>query len=373
MKYAYLQLFALALITGLLSCKKERYSDALYITGTEENATTSLSVDNSAVSTAISVTASGLVASDITVQLEIDTSLIAKYNKANGGKTFKALPTAAYELSSDKVTLKAGTSISDAITLDIQSPQLITDGTGYLVPVKISQANGGIRILESSRVLYVIIRKVVRMTVASLTGNYFKVDFSQNNAALKNMTAISYEARVLVNNFQNSSPFISSVMGIEENFLMRFGDVTIEKNQLQMAGGPTVLTIPTGFSTGIWYHVAVTYDGNVENMYVNGVLAATKTAARTVDLTSGDFYIGYSANGRRLDGAIAECRVWSRALSRAEIVNGLCGVDPASKGLEAYWKMNEGEGNILHDISGKGHNATASNTITWVPDVRCDQ
>ncbi|MET6998890.1 DUF1735 and LamG domain-containing protein [Chitinophaga defluvii] len=365
----------MALITCIISisCKKEHYTDALYITGTEENTSTSLTVDNSPVSTAISVTSSGLATSDITVQLAIDTSLIPKYSQANGGKSFKALPAGTYKLSADKVTIKAGSSISDAITFNIQSPAQISDGAGYLVPVKINSVSGGPRVLESSRVLYIIVRKVVRMTVASLTGNYFKVDFSQNNATLKNMTAISYETRVMVNNFQGGSPFISSVMGIEENFLMRFGDVTIDKNQLQMAGGTTALTVPTGFSTGVWYHVAVTYDGNVENIYVNGTLMATKTAARTVDLTSGDFFIGRSAGGRLLDGAVSECRVWSRALSKTEIVNGLCGVDPASKGLEAYWKMNEGEGNIIHDISGHGRNAIAAGTVQWIPGVRCDQ
>lgn len=356
-----------------ISCKKERYSDAIYITGTEENATTALSIDKKPVSTAVSITASGLVANDITVQLQVDNGLIGAYNKANGNKSFKALPDGTYNLSADQVTIKAGTNISNAITLNITSPDKIADGAGYLVPVRISSVSGNMRVLESSRVLYILVRKVLYMTVASLTNNYFKVDFSKNNDALKSMSAVTYEARVMVNSFQSYSPFISSVMGIEENFLLRFGDVTIDKSQLQMAGGGAALTIPTPFSTGVWYHVAVTFDGSIENMYVNGALVATKSLSRTVDLTSGDFYLGRSAGGRQLDGALSECRVWSRALSKAEILNGLCGVDPASKGLEAYWKLNEGQGNVASDISGKGHNATAAGPVKWIAGVRCDQ
>ena len=60
---------------------------------------------------------------------------------------------------------------------------------------------------------------------------------------------------------------------------------------------------------------------------------------------------GYG-NKQRYDGRIAEIRVWDRALSASEIQLGLCGVDPASEGLKAYWKMNEGEGHIFYDSVG---------------------
>ena len=162
-------------------------------------------------------------------------------------------------------------------------------------------------------------------------------------------------------------------MGIEENFLLRFGDVTVKPNQLQMAGGLTATNVSMEFATGTWYHIAAVYNGSQLKIYVNGGEVATKTANRTVDLTSAlGFYFGYSASGRLLDGAISEARVWSKALTKAEIINGMCGIDPATPGLEGYWKFNETSGNIAYDISGKGHNATATSALVRIPNVRCN-
>ncbi|ASZ12246.1 DUF1735 and LamG domain-containing protein [Chitinophaga pendula] len=363
----------LLLATGIFSCKKETYSDALFITGTETNSSTALTVDQSASSTAISITSSGLASNDITVQLAIDTTLIAAYNQANR-KNYKAPPSDLYSLSKGTVIIKSGTHISDAVAFTMRSNQGLQEGVSYMVPVTISHVSGGEKVLASSKTIFIIINKVIRSTVASITENYFKCDFSKNNDQLKNMRAISYEARVLVNNFDDHSPFISSLMGIEETYLLRFGDVTISKDQLQQAGGKP-LTVPTSFATGRWYHIASTYDGSVQRIYVDGVLAVQESVSRTIDLTNtwaGGFHLGYSADGRLLDGLISECRVWSKALTQAEIQDGMCGVNPASPGLVAYWKLNEGTGNTAFDLSGNKHDAVAQRNVTWVTNVRCN-
>lgn len=367
---------ACCILSGLGACHKAVYSnsgDAVFITGTETNHATSLSVDTTASSTAISITASALTGTDVTARLKIDTGLIAGYNTANG-KSYVAPPAGSYSLAGDKVTIISGKNVSDAVDLTINSSRDLKDGVAYMVPVTISNITGGLRVLESSRTVYVIVNKVIRATVASITGNYFTCDFSQNNTGLKAMTAISYEARVLVNSFQSGSPFISSLMGIEENYLLRFGDVTISKDQLQQAGGGA-LTVAAPFATNTWYHVALTYDGSTQKIYVNGIVAASRSLSRTVDLTStysGGFHIGYSAGGRLLNGQISECRVWSRALSQTEIIDGMCGVDPKSSGLVAYWKLNEGTGNTSYDLSGNHHDAVAAGSVTWIPAVRCN-
>ena len=41
---------------------------------------------------------------------------------------------------------------------------------------------------------------------------------------------------------------------------------------------------------------------------------------------------------------------------------GACGVDSKSKGLVAYWKLNEGEGHIFHDATGNGYDMDWSKT-----------
>ncbi len=355
-----------------LSCKKSAsYHDVVYLTMAEKSNSTILTADNNGAELALSVSASNLVGSDITATIATDTTLVARYNTLTG-KQYSPLPKGSYSLSASSVTIKSGSTISDAIKFKVSSVRDFQDGVSYIMPITIQSATG-LPVLDASRTLFVIVKRVVITTVASLKGNYFKVDFSTNNSTLKAMTAVTYEARVMANNFQQSSPFISSIMGIEENFLFRFGDVTVKPNQLQLAGGVTATNVSMDFSTGIWYHLAGVYDGSKLQIYVNGTLVATTVASRTIDLTDpGGFYFGRSAGGRLLDGYISEGRVWSRALTQSEIINGMCGINPASTGLVGYWKFNEGTGNIAHDISGNGHDATAASAVTWTPNVRCN-
>ncbi len=40
-------------------------------------------------------------------------------------------------------------------------------------------------------------------------------------------------------------------------------------------------------------------------------------------------------------------------------------VDPASDGLVAYWKFNEGSGNVIADRTGNGNDAKAVNAVVW--------
>ncbi len=372
MKYVnYIPVFFLLLIS-IYACKKNDLNkNVVYLAAAETNNVTTLTVENTGGEFVILSKSSKPVSSPVSIKVITDNTLINAYNEENN-KQFSPLPENSYELSAETQTIAAGTNISDKVSLKITSAAGFEDGKSYMIPVRIQSVSGSnTSVLEASKTLYIIINKVIIATVASLTNNYLKVDFAKGGDALKSLTNLSLEARIMVNSFQASSPFISSIMGMEENFLLRFGDVTVKPNQLQVAGGPTATNVSTEFSTGTWYHLAAVYNGSQLRVYVNGELAATKDAGRTIDLSNG-FHIGYSANGRLLDGAISEARVWTRALTQAEINNGMCVVDPASNGLLAYWKFNESTGNTVTDISGHGYDAIANRAITWIPNIRCN-
>ncbi len=368
-------------ITGLLligialnACKKNNLQDyqSVYITAAEQTETATLSADDSGGELSISVSTSQLVEQDVQVEIATDTSLIRAYNQRTG-RNYAALPEGSYALESNNLTVSRGTNISSGVNFSVRSVADFREGVSYIMPIRITRANG-ISILEASQTIYVVINRIIISSVASLTNNYFTVDFSNSN--LNAMRTITMETRVMVNRFQTNSPFISSVMGIEETFLMRFGDVTVANNQLQIAGGVTATNVGMTFSPEVWYHIAAVYNGNSLFVYVDGRLVAqNNNVVRTIDLTSnfgGGFRIGFSAGGRLLDGYISESRVWSRALSQTEISNGACGIDPSSNGLIAYWKFNESTGNVANDISGNGYNAIAVRPVTWLPDVRCN-
>ena len=105
-----------------------------------------------------------------------------------------------------------------------------------------------------------------------------------------------------------------------------------------------------------------------------------ETQGETIDLTSDNakgFHLGASyGRGRTLNGYVAECRVWTRALSQAEIANNMNYVDPTSDGLLAYWRMNawepkeSGSGNIVRDLTGHGYDAIGDSSNPTMMDTK---
>lgn len=385
MKTKYI-LYPVLIFSLLLSCKNaDDFQDMIYFTGTEKSTTAKFAIDGPT-NIGISITASTKVESDIAVQVKAAPEMIDGYNKAND-KQYMALPEGSYDLSTTQVTITEGQNVSEQIRFSINSLDNFEEGVTYCMPVTITGTDGGLPVLEPCRTLYVVIDRTIITHAASLTGNYFKVPFS-TNPDLSSVPHVSMEARVLVNSFQSSNPYISSLIGIEEHFLLRFGDVTINKEQLQLAGGGYPLTSTIDFATGTWYHVAIVYDGSKLKLYINGVLNATTDAPRgninLASASSGGFHIGYSAGGRYLNGAISEARVWTKALTEVEIQSNMCYVDATTPGLLAYWRFNEGqkiideesggEIDLVKDWTGNGYDLQpARGEIVWIEGVRCPE
>lgn len=357
------------------ACKNDEVpvsENAIYLEGDLGTNTISANIEDSEVSVPISVRAAKPVDNQVRASIHVDESSVEEYNK-NNGTHYTALPAEYYTLLDSNYIIEKEKYISNTGVLNIKSLSGLPVDKKYMIPVTITSTTNT-PLLNASKTLYIVTNRTITTRAASLTNNYFKVDFSQNNQGLDAMKTITYEARVFVNKFQSGNPFISFVMGIEENFLLRFGDVTIQPSQLQVAGGDTAVTAPQSFSTGVWYHVAVVYDGSQARIYINGELVGSRNANRTINLTDATgFYFGYSAGGRYLDGSISEAKVWSRALSRSELINGVCGINPKSEGLIGYWKFdNSNNGRVIKNLTGNGHDAIATNNITFVEGIKCN-
>jgi Tol biopolymer transport system component len=68
--------------------------------------------------------------------------------------------------------------------------------------------------------------------------------------------------------------------------------------------------------TGVFYHVAGTYDGSVMRLYLDGVDVGSLAVAGTVGVGGG---VLLSTSGEPLDGLLDEAAIYNRALSSAEI------------------------------------------------------
>lgn len=372
MKTKYLLI--LAIFAGFLtSCKNaEEFQDVLYFTGTETSPVTKMTVDGPS-DIGLSVSSSSKVDHDVQIQIKATPELLESYNLQNG-KVYQNLPEGCYELSTSNLTLSSGKCVSSPFRLTINSVADFKEGVTYCLPVSIVNVDGNIPVLETSRTVFVVINQVIITKAASLKNNYFAVPFAKD-VTLNAVPKLTMEARVFVNAFQPNHPKISSIMGIEEHFLLRFGDVNIDMNQIQLAGGKDPVTGTLQFETNKWYHVAVVFDGIEIKLYINGELDGSISTSRvSVDLTDkAGFYIGRSAGGRLLNGAISEVRVWTKALTSIEIANNICYVDPISDGLLAYWRFNEGEGRKIKDWTGHGWDIEGNTNVTWVEGVRCPE
>ena len=77
---------------------------------------------------------------------------------------------------------------------------------------------------------------------------------------------------------------------------------------------------PTALAVNTWSHVAVTWDGSIMRLYINGVEAASKSRTGTLQSTTTPLRIGNnSPYGEFFVGLIDEVRIYNRALSSAEI------------------------------------------------------
>jgi hypothetical protein len=122
------------------------------------------------------------------------------------------------------------------------------------------------------------------------------------------------------------------------------------------------------FSTGIWQHVAVTWDvgtGQVK-IYKNGVLMQTqsRTAAINAPTNDDDLTIGsWTDPGTTLfDGTIDDVRIYNRVLTAAEISQIVDGVT----GRVAQWTFDDGSGTTATDSSTNANHGTLTNGPTWV-------
>lgn len=328
-------------------------------------------------------------ATDVTFTYAVDAAQVDWYNTAYA-ETAVLLPADYYEIPQPAVTIRAG-EVSSSQT-EIRFVNLLTlDKTKvYVLPVSIEGAN--VASLASRRTVYFVIKEASLVnTVANLRENAVSVPKWNNAAPLQSLSQMTAEALIKVDAFADGrGSNISTLMGVESHFLLRFGD-TAPNNQLQVVGRPYGTTSDEKLTSsdwtvkaGEWTHIAVTYDSSTHevNVYINGVKKTPQAFTKftesvnwgryyeTETETLRSFWIGYSyADDRYLDGDIAEVRVWNKVLSEEEInaANHFYKIyDPATNGnLVAYWKFNDGTGATITDYSANANTATASKVLTW--------
>jgi hypothetical protein len=185
---------------------------------------------------------------------------------------------------------------------------------------------------------------------------------------------ITLEAMVRFKSFR-ANPFEGNIINKEFDspdmgYMLRAGSSGIVNFNIGNGSWHDLFTAANSVTLNTWYHLAATYDGVTQKIYINGVLAASQNAPginiadNNSNLTIGNWALG---GGRNLNADIDEVRIWSRALCQAEIQNNmLCELNPAGQtGLRALYHFNQGlvnadntAINTLTDDSGNGNTGT---------------
>lgn len=433
MKNTRLYLLAiLSFAVAFISCKDDEYDnkspfDNVVYLDVAENSDTQVTTFKKTLTELkkeFSVVLSYPASQDVRVNVEVEPSLVDVYN-ARHNTSWRMLDSRYYTLSADKMTIPAGKTISDQLTLKLEDLDGSTGGEElpidetYLVPITISHVEGGVSTLRSSATAYYLVKRSSAITsAASLRDNWINFPTldkaSEGSMLFNNLTAVTYEAIIRVDDFSKHSE-ISTIMGVENYLLLRIGDASFPRQQLQFDGSGDSAQTP-GFgkfpkkdeakllNAGEWYHIAATYSYATREvcLYVNGKLQSKGSdlgnAASTpfnlagrafYDLYLQDpetykdykdwgnfrqFFLGKSYDdSRQLNGDITEVRVWNVARNEQEIWDNMYDVDPQTPGLIGYWKFDEGAGNVINDWTGNGNDAVAEKDLEWPEGIEVPQ
>lgn len=238
-----------------------------------------------------------------------------------------------------------------------------------------------------------VIDKSYRVNPANATGSplqsnfYFADSVSWMNSIIT--TSITLEAWVKPNSFTfYGSPGndLGTIMIANSNFYLSIDGNGKFNFYLVGSITSTVSHLPstTSVTRHAWNHVAITYDGAYVRWYLNGVLdkiSSSTYTLGTITLTNnlGIGSEGAATFGRNLDGYIANCKVYGKALSRAEINQNYeqsksefaSLPNMISNNVRCYYDIDIyssyiGTGTSLIDLSGGGYTATINNAPTFV-------
>ena len=83
-------------------------------------------------------------------------------------------------------------------------------------------------------------------------------------------------------------------------------------------GGGTLVSLAAPTDSN-WHHLAYTYDGTTDSLYLDGALSATATASAHQTATPSAAYLGtYNGTDELWNGNLDEVRIYSRAISGYE-------------------------------------------------------
>ncbi len=142
------------------------------------------------------------------------------------------------------------------------------------------------------------------------------------------------------------------ILALRNNGAGSSGVLSIQNGKFQFQSkGSTIAVDTTRLDTALWYHVAVRYTASNIIFYLNGELSTSFSGDYSIDTgTAGTKAMIGRLGTDYFDGRIDEVRIWNTERTQQQIQAGMnAPYDIAQDGMQAYWKMNEGVGEVISD------------------------
>lgn len=127
------------------------------------------------------------------------------------------------------------------------------------------------------------------------------------------------------------------------------------------------------FATGVWYHVAMTFDGSFIRLFVNGTAIGEIAAGGTFANSNQGIKIGNTEASSGASFRLAEVRVWNVARTPGELSDSKNTNVSGDGDLLGCWMMDEGSGSSVADSGTFGNDAAFVDAPVWFSsDAPCD-
>ena len=126
------------------------------------------------------------------------------------------------------------------------------------------------------------------------------------------------------------------------------------------------------------YHIAVVLSNNQVKWYLNNELIEVddNIIFSNLELTSTELvHIGYANTlypSTMYKGLIDELSLWNIQLTESQLQNNVYQNNDIAEGMIAYWKFDQGSGNIVNDYSGNQWHGNIIGVSNWVQSELVD-
>lgn len=385
--------FALLFAYGCEDAKNDVIDNRVYLANVTTENTERVTVADEGSTVTIQVRMAQKASVETKVSISVDEATLKSHNE-KFGTNYAFLPSDFYTLTSNVAIIEEGTSNAVAIPLELKplSPELNKTGLTYVVPVAIKSVEGQkVPILNGADYFIFIIAPVPYADVPVMKrANGMKMTLKNESVTVNDFTVeflVKVDGLGLRKNNQilfNAADYSGGEGGTDGEIFTRFAaDGAAGKwDKFQIKNQGKSYDAQTSFKNNVWYHIACVNDNAAGTMtiYVNGVLDSKFPNAQTSTTVNSSSPRGFRFCGESDDDGYmksnvqaSEIRFWTVARSEAQIKENMYGVAPTSLGLFGYWRLNEGTGNNLADITGNENNAVIFGAdATWLLNQRVE-